>query len=80
MTTMDEAAEHLAEVDNVNDMIARYTDESVQITMKIGQVIDIIECGVVAHNETGYKPAIIDELVELLGKLFGELDGATDEV
>lgn len=61
-------------------LIEKFSEESVQITMKIGQVIDIIECGVVANDATGYKPAIIDELVELLGKLFGELDGATDEV
>ena len=62
------------------NIVAGLMDEHVQITMRVGQVVDIIECGIVAHQETGYKPAIIDELVELLGKLFGEIDGAVNEV
>ena len=62
------------------NIVAGLMDEPVQITMRVGQVVDIIECGVVAKQETGYAPAIIDELVELLGKLFGEIDGAVNEV
>lgn len=52
----------------------------VELTLKVGELVDLIEVGAVAMSCAGYEPPIIAELRELFTTFVRDLDEAVNEV
>jgi uncharacterized protein Yka (UPF0111/DUF47 family) len=52
----------------------------VELTLKVSELVDLIEVGAIAHSLTGHEPAIVAELRELFTTFVRDLDEAVNEV
>jgi hypothetical protein len=52
----------------------------VELTLTIAELVDLIECGAVTTNTTGYEPPIIGELRTHFTQLVQGLNEAVQEV
>jgi hypothetical protein len=52
----------------------------VELTLTIAELVDLIECGAVTTNTTGYEPPIIGELRDHFTRLAKGLNEAVYEV
>jgi len=57
-----------------------YLDMEVQLTLKLGELLDLIEMGAVAQMATNWEPTILAEIRELFSELVGELDALPSQV
>jgi len=60
--------------------MADYLDMEVQLTLKLGELLDLIEMGAVAQMATNWEPTILAEIRELFSELVGELDALPSQV
>jgi hypothetical protein len=57
-----------------------FLGETVEVSLKVAELIDLIETGAVAEICSGYEPPIVGELRELFTRLVQNLNEAADEV
>jgi len=57
-----------------------FLNETVELTLKVSELVDLIETGAVAQACASYEPAIIPELRRLFTELARGLDEAVYEV
>lgn len=52
----------------------------IELTLTVAELVDLIECGAVTSNNTGYEPQIIEDLRNHFTRLVQNLNEAADEV
>lgn len=57
-----------------------FQGQSVQLTLTVGELVDLIEAGAVAEVCSGYEPPIVAELRTLFTELVQNLNEAADEI
>ena len=57
-----------------------FLNETVELTLTVSELIDLIEVGAITEQMTGHEPAIVPELRRLFGELARGLDEAANEV
>jgi hypothetical protein len=58
----------------------KFLEQDVEVTLKVAELIDLIEIGAIAQQTSGWEFPIVDELRELFTKLAEDLALAADEV
>jgi hypothetical protein len=61
-------------------MTKEFLGQTVELSLKVAELVDLIEAGAVAENSTGYQWPIVPELRELFAQLATELNAAAEEV
>jgi hypothetical protein len=57
-----------------------FMSETVEVTLKVAELVDLIEAGAISSKLTGYEPQIVTELRELFTRLAQDVSAAADEV
>lgn len=55
-------------------------DQSVQLTLKVNELIDLIEAGAIAEHESGWDWPILAELRTLFTQMVQQINEAADEI
>ena len=57
-----------------------FQDQTVQLTLKVSELVDLIEAGAIAEHESGWDFPIVTELRRLFTELVQNINEAADEV
>lgn len=57
-----------------------FQDQTVQLTLKVAELVDLIEIGAIAEHESGWEFPILLELRKLFTELVQGISEAADEV
>lgn len=57
-----------------------FMGQSVQLTLKVAELVDLIEAGAVAEHSSGHDWEILKELRSLFTNLVQDINEAADEV
>lgn len=60
-------------------MTEAFLSQEIEVSLKVSELVDLIEAGAVAEVCSGYEPPIVAELRDLFSELAKQL-GSTDEV
>ena len=55
-------------------------EQSVQISLKVAELVDLIEIGAIAEHESGWDFPILADLRALFTKIAGDQSAAADEI
>ena len=57
-----------------------FLGETVEVSLKVAELVDLIEAGAISSKVTGYEPAIVTELRTLFTQLANDLNATVEEI
>lgn len=64
----------------IDDVMDDFLGETVELTLKVSELVDLIEIGAIAEHESGWEFEILAELRRLFTELAQNINESADEV